>query len=125
MKNVSHKNNWNQGAVQLHVEPPPIPLIKSKIDTQSDKYFVKIKLRRGPTSEKSGLYDLKMTFFDNGDLEEFLLFIWNFKMTLEVSETLSTGSNIQYLCTLVCGETLRQLDTLSIEVGSTTTEQRI
>ena len=28
MKNVSHKKKWNVGLVQVHMEPPPIPLIK-------------------------------------------------------------------------------------------------
>ena len=41
MKNVSHKNQWNTGTVQVHVEPPPIPLIKSNNDDKSDKYFIK------------------------------------------------------------------------------------
>ena len=43
-------------------------------------------------------------------------------MTLEASGTLASGANIQYLCTLVRGEVLRQLDTLYVEVGITTTE---
>ena len=51
-KNVFHKKNWNQGAVQVHVEPPPIPLIKIKNDEKLDKYCVKNKFHRYPTSEK-------------------------------------------------------------------------
>ena len=34
-------------------------------------------------SEKSYLYEFKMALFDNGDPEEFLLFISNFITTLE------------------------------------------
>ena len=52
MNNVSHKNKCNQGAVQMHVDPPPIQLIKSNNDTKSDKDCVKIKLCRYPMSEK-------------------------------------------------------------------------
>ena len=44
MKNIYHKKNWNRGTVQLHVEALPIPIIKSKNDDKSDKYFVEIKL---------------------------------------------------------------------------------
>ena len=51
----------------MHENPPLIPLIKIKIDDKSDTYFVKIKLRRDPTSEKLDLYEFKMTLFDNGD----------------------------------------------------------
>ena len=43
-------------------------------------------------------------------------------MTLEASVTLLDGVKIQYLCTLVRGEALRQFDTLSAVVGSTTSE---
>ena len=77
-------------------------------------------MRRDPTSEKSDLYRLKMTLFDNGDPEEFLLFIKNFNMTIEASGMLVARVKIQYFRTLVLGEALYQFDTLSSEVGSTT-----
>ena len=63
-----------------------------------------------------------MSLFDNGYPEGFLLFIMNFNMICEASGTLLAGANIQYLCTIVCGEALLQFDTLSAEVGSTTSE---
>ena len=66
-----------------------------------------------------------MALFGNEDMEEFLLFVRNFQMTLEASGTLTSGAKIQHLHTLVYGEALRQLDTLSIEVGSTTTDHLI
>ena len=50
--NVPHKKKWNTGKVQMHVEPRPIPIIKSKKDEKTDKYFVKINLHRDPMSEK-------------------------------------------------------------------------
>ena len=57
-------------------------------------------------------------------------FIWIYLITLirrsscclEESGTLVVGANIQYLCTQVRGKVLLQLDTLSVEVGSTTTD---
>ena len=48
MKNISHKKFWSRGAVQIHLDPPQIHLIKSKNDTKLDKYSVIIKLRRDP-----------------------------------------------------------------------------
>ena len=104
------------------MEPPLITLIKSKNDEKLDNYHVKNKLRRDPTSGNSDLYELKTALFDNGNPEELLLFVWNFQMTLEESETINYGANIWYLCTLVRGRALRQLDTLSVEMGSTTTD---
>ena len=63
-----------------------------------------------------------MAFFDNGYPEEFLLFISNFNMALEVPVTLMDGAKVQYLCILVCGEVLRQFYTMSDKVGVTNPE---
>ena len=77
MKNVSNKNTWNLGMMQDHVKPPPIPPIKRNNYDKSDKYFVKLKLSRDPTSAMSDLYEFKMDLFDNDDLEELFLFVQN------------------------------------------------
>ena len=47
---------------------------------------------------KSYFYEFKMYFFDKGEPEEFLLFVRNFKITINASEMLSANVNIQYLC---------------------------
>ena len=78
MKNVLHKNNWNQGSVQAHVDPPLIHLIKSKNNEKLDKDQVKIKFPRDLTSAKTDLNKFKMALFGNGNQQEFLLFIRNF-----------------------------------------------
>ena len=77
MKNVSNKNTWNLGMMQDHVKPPPIPPIKRNNYDKSDKYFVKLKLSRDPTSAMSDLYEFKMDLFENDDLEELFLFVQN------------------------------------------------
>ena len=51
-KNVLRKKRWRTGSVQILVEPPQIPLIKSKNYVKSEKDCVKIKLRRDIRSEK-------------------------------------------------------------------------
>ena len=71
MKNVFNKKKWSAGVVQLHVDPPPTPLIKIKHDDKSDKNFVNIKLRMDKTSKKSDLYELKMALFENDKPEYF------------------------------------------------------
>ena len=63
-----------------------------------------------------------MALFDNGEPEEFLLFISNFNMTIKVSGTLNSGANIQYLRTLVRGWALIRFGTFYAEVGSATPE---
>ena len=95
------------------MEPNPIPLIKSKNDEKPDKDCVQIKFCRYPTSENSELYEFKMAPFDNGNPVEFLLFIRSFQITIEASVRLSTSTKTQYLCTLVRGEALLQIDMLS------------
>ena len=103
MNNASHKNTWNWGMTQIHVEPPPNPLIKSKHANKSDRDLVKLKFCRDPTSSSSDLYEFKLDFFDNIDTQEFLLFMQKFNMALAASGTLDMGTKIQYICTLVCG----------------------
>ena len=102
------------------METPPTPLIKSKHDDKLEKYFVNIQLRRYPTSEKSDLYEFKIAVSNNGDPEEFLLFIHYFNMTLKAPGMLETSAKVQYLCTLVRGEVLCQFETLYDDTESTT-----
>ena len=79
------------------------PEIGSKNSDNPDKDFVKLKLFRDPTSEKSDLHMFKMALFENGETEEFLLFIHNFNMTLEASGILETAVKVQYLHMLARG----------------------
>ena len=88
------------------MDPPQIPLIKSKNDTKLGKDCVKITLCRDLTPEKSGLYEFKIALFENGDTEEFLFFVRKFQMNLKASETLADSANIHYLCTLLLLEKL-------------------
>ena len=71
MKKVSSKKLWMTGMTQPHVEPPPIPLIKTNHGVKSDKYFVTLNLRKDPTLPTSDPYEFKMSFFGNGKIEEF------------------------------------------------------
>ena len=107
------------GMTHAHVDPPTIPLIKQRHGGKPDKCFVKFKLRRDPTSSTSGLYEFKMSLFDNGDSELFLLFIRHFNMTLMVSGMLDTGAKYQYLCTHFCIEAFLQFDSLSTDAEGT------
>ena len=79
MKKISHSKVWGTDTNPDHVEPSPIPLIKELSTGKSDGDYVKLKLRRDPTSSTSELYDFRMSLFDHGDTEEFLLFVPNFK----------------------------------------------
>ena len=71
MKKVLRRKKWTVEVVEQHVYPPPIPPVKINHNDKSDKYFVELKLRRDPTSDKLDLYDFKMSLFENVDPEEF------------------------------------------------------
>ena len=86
---------------QVHVQLPPIPLIKGKYDGKLDKDIVKLKFPRDPTSGMSDFFEFKISLFDNGRPEEVLFFVHNFNITPLASGTLDTGANVQYLHTLV------------------------
>ena len=64
MNNVFHKKKWDTGVVQVHVEHPPIPVIKSNHSDKSDKYSVKQRLWRDRTSDNSNLYEFKIALFE-------------------------------------------------------------
>ena len=57
----------------------------------------------------------------HGEPEEFLFFISNINMNLTATGMLETDTKIQYICTLVHGEALRQFDLLSTDVETTET----
>ena len=62
-----------------------------------------------------------MSLFDHGDPEEFILFVQNFQITLAATGTPDTEEKFQYLRITVCGEALRQFDSLSSDVENTDT----
>ena len=64
MKNTSSNKRQTTGMNHPHIDPPQIQTIKEKHDGNSDKYSVKLKLRRYPTSSTSDLYDFKMSLFN-------------------------------------------------------------
>ena len=77
-----------------NIYPPPIPLIPETHDGKLDKYSVKLKLRRDPTSSTTELYEFKMSLSDNGEPEEFLFFVRNFNMILATSGMREAGAKI-------------------------------
>ena len=82
MKNVLHQKGWGTYTSPDHVDPSPILLIKETPDGKSDGDYVKLKMCGYPTSSMSELYEFRMSLFDYGNPEEFLLFVQNFKKNL-------------------------------------------
>ena len=109
----------DEGLNHPHIEAQPNPLIHETYDDKLDKYFVKFKLRRYPQSSTLDFYEFKRSFLENSEPQKFLLFVHNFNMNLAMSGMLEAGDKVQYLCTLVCVEGLRQFDQLSADLEST------
>ena len=105
----------------MHVDPPLISLFKSKNDTKLDKYCVKNKFHRDPTSEKLDLCEFKIVLFYYGETDELFLFVQNLQKTFGVSVILAVVVKNWCIFTLVRGEALQQIDTLYVQVGRTTT----
>ena len=57
-----------------------------------------------------------MELIDYGEPEYFLLFVRNFNMTLAAPCALAMDAKVQYLCTLVRGESLRQFYALFADI---------
>ena len=93
-----------------------IPVIKIKNYLKRERDYVKINLRGNNKSEKSDMYELKMSFFDNGKSWELLLFVQNLNMMLEEQGNIAANKKLQYLCTILCGETLHQLNKPFIQI---------
>ena len=56
-----------------------------------------------------------MYLLDHGEMEELILFVWNFQKTLSATVTLEMEANVQYFCTLIRGEALRKFDLVSAD----------
>ena len=65
------------------------------------------------------LYDFKTVLFNNGYQEEFLFYVSNFNITPAASGMLGNYMKVQYLCTLVHGESLHQFDSISSDMEGT------
>ena len=83
MVNVSMNKIWCTGAVKIHAGPLPKPLIKGKLDSKTERYFVKIELRRDPMLYKYDMYEFKMALFGIVKTGEFIFPLRNYNMVLE------------------------------------------
>ena len=60
----------------------------------------KIKLCGDPTLENQDIFEFRISLFDNGKLEEFLLFVHNLKMTIDAPGTLTDNLKLWYIYVL-------------------------
>ena len=116
-----HKRGWGTDTNPSHVDPHLIPLTKETLTGKSDEDYVKLKLLRYPTSITSDLYEFRMSLFDHGNPEEFLLFFRKLIMIIASTGMLETYTKVQYLCTPVSEEDFRKFELLYADVENTDT----
>ena len=66
--NFSHNKGWGVDTNTAHVDTPPVPFIKETSTSKSDVDYVKLNMRRDPTSSTSDIYEFRMSLFDHDDL---------------------------------------------------------
>ena len=65
------------------------------------------------------MYEFNMEFVDNRNKEELILFVRNYKMTLEASEIIKTDTKNRYLCIIISDRAMRKFGTLCVQIKST------
>ena len=78
----------------MHFDPSTTPLIKIKLDLKTERDYVKTKFHRNHILEKSYMHEFKMALFEKGNPEELILFVPNFRKTLEASVTIASEANL-------------------------------
>ena len=83
-----------------------IMLIKKKTDDVSECDITNIKMRQYPSDADSETYKLKIVLFENRQPEEFLALMKNFKSAIDRTGNTSAAGKINYIRTLLCGESI-------------------
>ena len=104
---IAQSHNCLSTDVQALIEPPPIPLIKVDLEEERASNIIKVKMRRNPALAASETYELKMATFENGQPEEFLALLKNFKIAINGTGTTSVAGWINYLRTILRAEALK------------------
>ena len=99
--------------MQAQIKTPPISLINKETDDVSECELINIKMRRNLSDANLETHKLKIATFENSQPEEFLALVNNFKTTVDVTGTMSAAGTINYIRTLLSGDTLHEFDELA------------
>ena len=103
---------WISAEVQARIKTLPIPLIKKEADYVRECDIIKIKKRQDPFDANSETYDIKIATFENSQPEELLALMKNLKSAVDGTGTTLASGRINYLRTLLHGESLLEFDGL-------------
>ena len=100
-------DNWLSPYVHTYIEPLPIPLIKVELEEEHVSNIIKVKMWRNPTPDTSDTYNINMSTFEDGQPEEFLALLNNFRNAIYGTGTTSPSVQMNYLRMMLRGEDLR------------------
>ena len=89
------------------IEPPPITLIKLESEELHATHIIKVRVWRNPSQSASETYKINISTFNDGQPEEFLALMRNFKITIDGTGTTTASGQINYLYKILCGTSLR------------------
>ena len=112
-------NKWLNTDVQARIDPPKTPLLKVTTGKTEETHIIKNKMHQNPVSATYETHNLKVQKFENGEPEEFLQMMKDFRTGIDGTGTNSASVKIQFLCTMLYGEPLREFDVIANQVGST------
>ena len=94
---------WLNAEIQAQIEPPPISLIRAKLQEQKATNIIKDEIFRNTSQATSETNKVNRYTFNNGQPEELLALLKNWKIATDVTGTTLSSGQIKYLRTLLRG----------------------
>ena len=98
--------------MQARIEPLPNPPIKLELKYEHAIYTLKVKMKRKSIPSASETYNMNISMFNDGQPDEFLALLNNFKIEIDGTGTTSPSGRITCLRNMLCGQALRDFDEL-------------
>ena len=105
--------------VQVCIEPPPIHFIKAEMEEINATHIIKVEFWRKPSQATLETYKINISTFDNGQPEEFLALLRNFKIEIYGTVMDTAAVRINYQRTMLHGTSLREFNGLALAGNST------
>ena len=105
-----HNGPWLSADVQARIETPLITLIEADLEEQKATNIIKVEIWRNLSQATLETYKFNMYNFDDGQPEECLALLRNWKIATDGNGTTSPSGRIIYLRTLLYGSSFREFN---------------
>ena len=82
-------------------------------------HIIKIKIWKNPSQAASETYKINISTFDDGQPEELIALLRNFRIAIDGTNRTTASGHINYLRAMLCGTSLREFDELALAGNST------